>query len=395
MRIKTGPKQLEFAFDRLYRKIQFSPDDLRLFQTKELSRLRQVSLSAVPPWIIPAASPATRFEHSLGVAHLTKIVGRKKEFRDVAHDLYFAALAHDLGTPPFSHVSEYLLIKLLGKNHEEYLDEILPGSEFAKEIKRQGGQIRSVLALAQGKKKPFSDILNGTMDIDNLDNSLRFGLSTGILRRLPYSPESLAQSYVMRGSNLVILGEYEKEIRSWERTRDLVYEFVYGPANLPPGSMLLRALEFAAQEGEIKPEFFRLTDPEAYIYLEKKCNKRTRTLLARAREWQFYPRIFSLVTHKINARSRKVFGNFDNRSRFADELAKILKTEPENVCLYLGHNKGFKHIHLPIVGTKVKEYVPKIRPFFLAQVFVHPKLANRTEIVREFMEEKLNLRPKN
>ena len=67
----------------------------------------------------------TRFEHTTGVAHLAKIVAQRPEFSGIGLNLYLASLAHDLGTPPFSHASEYFQDLVLGKNHEEYIDEIL------------------------------------------------------------------------------------------------------------------------------------------------------------------------------------------------------------------------------------------------------------------------------
>lgn len=370
MGARTGVKQLEFSYDRLYGRVNFTQEDLRLFQTRELARLRQVYLSAVPPWTIPAGTCATRFEHSLGVGHLARLVGRKREFREIARDLYFAALAHDLGSPPFSHVSEPLLEKIFGKNHEEFIDDVLQGSEFAKEARRQGAVVKTISKLVRGNLPPFSDILNGTIDIDNLDNSLRFCLSMGILQRPNYSPQKIARGYSMRKGELVFQKGLLRQIKEWEQTRQIAYEFVYGPANLPPGTMLQRALDFAYQEGELGRDFFFLTDEEAFRYLEEKANPRTRTLMKRIRLWQFYPRLYKSVT---------TGKPLENQDEIADGIARALGAAPEDVAVYAAYNKGFKKIHLPILGARGEtRHVPKAEPSWITQVFVHPKFAKRT-----------------
>lgn len=79
---KAGP--ITFSSDRMYGRIYHTPADIRLFQTSEMTCLRQISLSAVSPWSIATGTPATRFEHSVGVAHLARLVGQKPEFADIA-----------------------------------------------------------------------------------------------------------------------------------------------------------------------------------------------------------------------------------------------------------------------------------------------------------------------
>lgn len=387
-----GAKQLYFSYDRLYEKINFTPEDLRLFQTKELARLREVYLSAVPPWTIPAGTCASRFEHSVGVAYLARTVARKKEFKDLAHDLYLASLAHDLASPPFSHVGEPLQEKVLGKNHEEALDEILEVSQFGKEAKRQGGSLGQILKLVRGKLPPYSDILNGSIDIDNLDNSLRFCVSMGILKKPGYSPFKIAQRYAIQDGKLVFQKGLIRELEAWEKTRQVAYGFVYGPANLPPGTMLQRALDLAYKEGEIGRDFFFLTDSEAFRYLEEKCNPRTRTLARACRLWQFYSRVFKAVSFQLKRGKSALYEDFEPRFRLTNDLAKSLGAEPEEVAVFLGHDKGFKRIHIPILGQGGQTYhAPKTRPSFLAQVFVHPKHAAKQELIREFMKDKLSL----
>lgn len=382
-----------FIYDRLYGQIEFDNNELRLFQTKELARLRQVSLSAIPTWTIPAGVCASKFEHSVGVAHLAKIVGCRPEFKDISRDLYFAALAHDIGTPPFSHASEYYLINLFGKNHEEFADEIIEGSEFAREVERQGGNIQRILDFVNGRDRPMSDLINGTIDIDNLDNSLRFGQSMGLLKNLFYSPRELARAFAIRGGQLALLAEHAEGLAGWEKTRHEVYNFVYGEMNLSTGTMLFRALDFATRENEIKRDYFTLTDAEAFGYLLHSCNTRTRTLIERAGRWIFYPRVYRFASSEVTNETIDLLTNSSTRGVVADEISRLLGIPPEDICVYMGKNKGFRQIHLPVISSDGKQeaHKPQNKLAYLVQVYVHPRWVDKDQEIQEFMQDKLNI----
>jgi len=381
---------VNFVYDRLYRKVDLTEGDIKLFQTRELTRLRHVSLSAIPTWTIPTGVCASKFEHSVGVAHLAKIVSRRPEFQEISKDLYFAALAHDLGTPPFSHASEYFQVKLTGKNHEVFAEEIIEGGEFAGEVKRQGGNIDRVIAFVKGEDKPLSDLVNSSIDIDNLDNTLRFGLSMGLLHEAKYSPEELAKAYAIRDKELVLLAEHTDGIEGWEETRRAVYEFVYGGINLSAGMMLFRALDFARREGEIDRSYFLMTDSEAFSFLATKCNNRTKTLVDRTNRWIFYPRVYNLRETEVSDSLRSYVLDSDNRGRMADEISGVLHIPQEDVCVYMGKDKGFKKIHLPIVGNgDDQEHQPKSKLAYMVQVYLNPKWVDKSQEVADIVESKL------
>ena len=98
-----------YYLDPLYGQKEISNKEFSLFQTKALTRLRDVSLSAVLPLALPSGMVASRFEHSVGVAFLTKKLCQKKPFSKIKDNLYLAALLHDIGSPPFSHLSDFSL----------------------------------------------------------------------------------------------------------------------------------------------------------------------------------------------------------------------------------------------------------------------------------------------
>ncbi|MDL5501746.1 MAG: HD domain-containing protein, partial [Candidatus Methanoperedens sp.] len=60
----------------------------------------------------------TRFEHSLGVYHLTRhLIKQVEEHRQ--KELLAAALLHDVGHGPFSHATERIIQRYTKKKHDD------------------------------------------------------------------------------------------------------------------------------------------------------------------------------------------------------------------------------------------------------------------------------------
>ena len=172
----------------------------------------------------------------------------------------------------------------------------------------------------------------------------------------------------------------------------VVYDFVYGESNLSSGMVLFRALDFAVREGELDSRYFMMTDEEAFNYLLIECNRRTSKLMDIINRWIFYPRVYSLTTTELTAETENLFLDSDQRGKIADEISSHLGVKPEDVCVYLGKDKAFKQIHLPIIGEgqAIKIHKPSNELTYMAQVYLHPKHVDRRHQVREIMDDKLN-----
>ena len=382
MLMNPTPKiSIRYFSDRLYGRVEFTAQDLKLYQTPELSRLRQVSLSAIPTWTQPVGICADKFEHSIGVAHLARLVGAKTEFQPIAVDLYLAALLHDIGTPPFSHASEIYQQKKYQVNHEQFAARVINNSnQLKKLIKSAGGNIKTIIQFITGQKPPFSDLVNGSIDLDNLDNSLRFSVSMGLIDHLLYSPESLAQSLSWDGRQLY-LGAYQyKNILGWETCRRHAYAYVYSTANLASGTMLLRGLEFAYRENKLDDAYFLTTDAQAFDYLRFNCNQQTKTIMDRLYHWHHYRQIYRFETDHPSPTLKRLITNYDNRDKLADQIARQHQLPPEDICVFLGINKGYKRIHLPILTPtgRITHHHPHQRLTYLIQIYLHPRHFQKT-----------------
>ena len=379
--------------DRLYGQVGFSDFELKVFQTDELSRIRQISLSAVPPWVLPTGVCASRFEHSVGVAHLSKIVAERDEFEEIKDLLYFACLCHDIGSPPFSHASEGFQGKVLGKQHEEFVADVLDGSELAKLIESRGVDVATVVAWINGDDEPFSDLVNGSIDLDNLDNTLRFGLSMGLINKMYYDPQKLATYYSLVDGELVLLAHDTTEIEQWEWVRKRIYNYVYSPHNLSTGMILYRALDYAFQENELAPEFFLYTDPQAFNYLLEKCNSRTRYLMAQAKNLVFYKQAWNYASTNPSRELKEFCSDMDNRRSLSDRISQEFGIKPEHVSVYSGKNKGHKRIHLPFVSLDETQsnIKPTSQETYMVQVYIHPSEEVNSQALAEFMSSSLEI----
>ncbi|MGA9350839.1 MAG: HD domain-containing protein, partial [Anaerolineae bacterium] len=129
--------------------------DTRVFQ-----RLRGIRQLAMAHLLYPGALH-TRFDHSVGTMHVAgRICERLRESKYISQQetraVRLAALLHDIGHGPFSHVSEFLL----DRHYDKDKMGILPERERIHEkitlqIIQQNKEIRGVLT-----PKMRTDIVN-------------------------------------------------------------------------------------------------------------------------------------------------------------------------------------------------------------------------------------------
>lgn len=99
-----------------------------LASTPELNRLNQIRQLGLAYLVFPGAHH-TRFEHSLGVAHVAGLLAEAIDLDPEEIKLVqTAGLLHDLGHGPFSHTMEKVFHDRLGKEHMALTQEIITGS---------------------------------------------------------------------------------------------------------------------------------------------------------------------------------------------------------------------------------------------------------------------------
>ncbi len=144
---------------------------LKIIDTPQFQRLRRIKQLGFANLVYPGANH-TRFEHSLGVMHIAKILSQRLE---LGEEVVVAALLHDVGHAPFSHSSEELLEKYAGFKHED-LRKIVRG-ELKDVLKDLGFRLSRLADLVMGKR---ASIVSGDIDVDRMDYLVRDSHYTGV-----------------------------------------------------------------------------------------------------------------------------------------------------------------------------------------------------------------------
>ena len=196
--------------DPIHGFIKLSETEKRLIDTKVFQRLRRIRQLAMTFLVYPGAVH-TRFDHSIGVMHIAgRICQRLQELnparvsdKDVDR-VRLAALLHDVGHGPFSHVSEHLLDKYaptdtdtgqnLEKIHEKITVDIIQTDPKISEILDR--DLEFVVEIIEGSKKIrdwHRDTVSSELDADKMDYLLRDSYFAGV-KYGQYDLEKLIES---------------------------------------------------------------------------------------------------------------------------------------------------------------------------------------------------------
>jgi len=238
-----------------------------LSKTWVVQRLKNIDLSAVPCWLVPQVSTASRYEHSLGVGRLSFEISDGTE-----HELLLltaAAVLHDVGNGPFPHISDPIMKDLLGFPHEGALSfafERSPTKEGSV-MEEFGLDIEEVASVVQGEHR-LSALLNSRPDLDNADNIHRFMMTIPgkPLGEASYQPSEIA-SFLSIESGVTRVPEdlRGRWLKDWER----VYRHLWDDElNMIGWTMLGRALRILKEE--LTPSFFTLNNREAFHLIRLK-----------------------------------------------------------------------------------------------------------------------------
>lgn len=197
-------------YDNIHGFVRVTELEKKLINNIYFQRLREIKQLSFAYYVFPGAQHS-RFSHSIGVLAITiKILSRIKELDKESFDgkdmfiLRLAALLHDIGHYPFSHMVEQVYIKNLNNkdkamsenlgrnicNHEALGAYIIMNTDFDGGITRElleGGitlqEIEEISLIIQGKSKCnwFNQVLHSDLDADRLDYLLRDSISSGVV----------------------------------------------------------------------------------------------------------------------------------------------------------------------------------------------------------------------
>lgn len=354
-KLRQMPRTIQLP---LYGAIEHGPEDnlsWELYQSEHFSRLRDISLSSVPSRFMPHGQACSRFQHSVGVAYLARKLCERRPFLRPHRNLLIAAcLCHDIGSPPFSHVAEIFLQNMTRATHEQQTARMLRnGSELHTILSRYDIDGQEVAQIVLGTHNPLGPLVAGTIDLDNIDNSLHLLVSLGYQNPLPYHPLELIQAFHFSGGRPSLDSRHLSKILGWAEARRALYDLLHSKPNLSSASMLYRALELAYSHGDLAPSFFRLGESDALHHLHNNCGRGVGSLIDALLCWRQYPLVHEQSSEKEDPRIAALYGDWQARKNLADHLAHELNLRPHELALYVGRDHGEKSISLPFTGPSV------------------------------------------
>lgn len=197
--------------DPIHGFIRLHEPELKLVGTRLFQRLRGIRQLAMANLVYPGALH-TRFDHSLGVCHVAGLLAEQlgMEISEIER-IRTAALLHDLGHGPFSHVSEHALERyakretVSGLTKKEKIHELVT-AHFIQHDPEIANLLNEPLRksvvelLAAGFGRPAArQIVSGPLDADKQDYLLRDSRFCGVAYGT-FDVHQLHRSLVLEGS---------------------------------------------------------------------------------------------------------------------------------------------------------------------------------------------------
>ncbi len=232
-----------------------------ILDTPEMQRLRRVKQLGFSSLVYPSATHS-RFEHSLGAMHLA---GGFADALDVDDDrrqeLRLAALCHDLGHGPFSHVTDTVFHEA-GTAHETFSKRKVKASPIVDILADHGVDPDAVCALIDGKGT-LGSIIAGHIDVDRMDYLMRDAHYTGVAYGT-IDADTIIRAARIQDDRLVFDAAYITALESLLTARYLMMPTVYmHRASRIAERMFLAAYDrYAAAENVQASRLAAMDDPE-------------------------------------------------------------------------------------------------------------------------------------
>ena len=197
--------------DPIHAFVELPGETAALVNSMPLQRLRNIKQLALANLVYPGALH-TRFDHTLGVAHVAREMAISLDLEgDERRLLLWAALLHDIGHGPFSHVSEICLQRFADpttlkpgqpkdKIHELLTAEIIRTDPEIGKVVGEAERDAVIRLLDTGFGPPIlKQLISGPLDADKQDYLLRDSYFCGVQYGV-FDVRQLWRSLVVHGS---------------------------------------------------------------------------------------------------------------------------------------------------------------------------------------------------
>lgn len=168
----------EIVRDPLWNTIPLDAVAVRIIDSPEFQRLRRVRQLGLAYLVYPGANH-TRFDHALGVYHLSRralaLLRERGELSDVdpveCQLVPYAALLHDIGHFPFSHALEELDSSRVPDHHEDLTGRFLSAPAIRDALTEIAPDApERIEAMIRGRStSPLQGLVAGSLDLDKIE----------------------------------------------------------------------------------------------------------------------------------------------------------------------------------------------------------------------------------
>ena len=331
--------------DPVHGYVYITENEKEIIDSYPMQRLRRLRQLAGSEYVYPGANH-TRFEHCVGVMYLAgKVVENPNVSRAVNEEeadvVRIAALLHDVGHGPFSHVFEQLLIRDLDKTHEDITSWIIEKSEVSEKLAKMGYTPADVGKLAVGKlhkpEKAFLDqIISSAVDVDKQDFIVRDTFHTGAeygfidVFRLIHALDILDENLAVELGALSALEAFI--IARIESFKSIYFHRVGRAAQI----MLATAMEKANEElGLTKfqtPEEYMTMDDYTVWAALKKCEK-SKQIIEDLERRKMLKCAYERTFYEKDTMISNIFGREAYRRQMQSEIAREAGVEANAVVI--------------------------------------------------------------
>lgn len=345
--------------------VNFNDIETKVLDSRVVQRLRRIRQLAYANLLYPGAVH-TRFDHSIGVFHIAgQLANKLIANRDDRSVLKLAALLHDIGHGPFSHVSEILLERFrpntedgsaLNKQiHEEITIRLIEHGGIAEILGT--ATVGDVTAVLKGDASStlLGELISGPLDADKQDYLLRdshfCGVAYGIydLNRLHNTLRTIDDQ--ITGDMFVAIAEDGIDaleqflLARYHMTRQVYRHRV----RLITDRMVIRGITLGIEDGESEElrrlyefdssgsyleHYLRYDDDRLIDVCLNRAGPDCKEIFQRLRKRQLFKRVLHDRTKEFGTSALKLHDDHDSKRRLEEAIAEVLQCPPKLVIVH-------------------------------------------------------------
>lgn len=273
--------------DSIHGNLYLNDFEIKLVDTPQIQRLRRIKQLGFTYLVYPGANHS-RFEHSIGTLHIaSKIadnIGLEEDEKDMVRS---AALLHDAGHGPFSHVSE----GILNSPHEYLTSRVIKESDLF-HILSEKFDPDEIIDMINGKG-PLGQIISGELDADRMDYLIRDSYYTGVAYGM-IDTGRLIHSIKLK-DNLIIEAKGIQAAESALIARYLMYPSVYQHHTTRIiNSMFRRCMKWLFEAEIVDPETIYRLDDSDIVSIARAQKGKIKNVIDRLDNRDLFKRVFSI-----------------------------------------------------------------------------------------------------